>query len=114
MAKKTTADPAPEAREDEVPAEAEPLVASSSDDEEIDRLSEIPTLPRVASVEVVTRTTRVDPPKEIKGPKPDVGLVLKPFVPKPKRQMVTMSDMSMSGRPRGGVTAGRNRRKPSD
>ncbi len=114
MAKNTPADEQHDDVEPEETPETVTLAAPDGEDAEIDRLSEIPTLPRVASVSVVTKTTRVDPPKEVKGPKPDVGLVLKPFSPKPKRQMVTMSDMAMSGRPRGGVSASRNRRKPSE
>lgn len=95
-------------------AETEDLRAEAvdADETEADRIAEIETLPRVSSVEVHARTTHVDPPKPVTGPKPDVTLVLKPFAPQRKRQMVTMSDMSMSGRPRGDSLASRNKKKP--
>lgn len=92
--------------------ESEELAAASDDDREADLLAEIGTLPRVASVEVRARTTHVDPPKDVRGPKANIELTLKPFSPRSKRQMVTMSDMAMNGRPRGGVAPGRGVRKP--
>jgi hypothetical protein len=84
--------------------------ASDAETSEDRLLDQVKSLPRVESISISMRPTQVKPKKEAPAIKANVGLELKPFVPRAKKRMVTMSDMSMSGRPRGGEGGARRKR----
>lgn len=96
-------------------AKAAKAAADQPDDgdaTELSALDDVETLPRVGRVAVETRVKRIDPPKEVDAPKANIAWRLKPFAPKTKKQMVTMSDIGMGGTARGGSEAAR-RKRPS-
>ena len=75
-------------------------------------IDDIATLPRVGEIGVQTRVMRAEtepPAKET--PKANIGWRLKPFVPRVKKKMVTMSDLGMTGQVAGGQKPAR-RKKP--
>ena len=91
--------------------------AASSDEREDDLIDGIATLPRVTSIELRASPKRVEPPREVHGQKANIQFELKPFSPKPRKAMVTMSDLGMGGRARGDTQPARNKRRvaaPSD
>ena len=71
----------------------------------------MPGLPRVAEIGWVVRPK---PPAVVKPTKPAkavVSFTLRPFTPRSKQAMVTMSDLSMNGSARGGSPPARNKRR---
>ena len=81
------------------------------DDAELDEIAAIPTLPRVATIEVRASPTRVEVKEEPEPKKANIHFELKPFSPTPRKAMVTMSDLGGLGRPRGDVQPARSKRK---
>jgi hypothetical protein len=77
-----------------------------------DQLEGVVGLPRVVEVGVVMRAHQPAPERPKEPRKAAVAMDLKQLLHKPKRAMVTMSDMALDGRPRGGVQAKRQARKP--
>ncbi|MCO4760688.1 MAG: hypothetical protein KC502_04245 [Myxococcales bacterium] len=78
---------------------------------EDDLLGDIKSLPRVESIGVETRVMYTEPKEEPDLPKANIEWRLKSFTPKSKKQSVTMSDLGMSGRARGGVEPARRKRR---
>ncbi len=92
-------------------APVEGVQAPDPRDAEEDAIAAIPTLPRVATIEVRASPTRVEVKETPEPQKANIHFELKPFTPSPRKAMVTMSDIGGFGRPRGDVQPARNKRK---
>lgn len=83
-----------------------------SEDDAPDAVSRIQSLPRVQEIGWIVRPVSKKPEKKPKPRSAPVAMDLRPFTPKPKKTMVTMSDLGMGGTARTGTPA-RNKRRPS-
>ena len=89
------------------------LPETDTQDEERDVLAGVETLPYVKTVEcsMVPMQKTVEPATAPPQKKANMEKRLRLFSPKPKKAMVTMSDLGMSGRARGGGKPARNQDK---
>lgn len=95
--------------------ESEKKQNPEADESTGDIIDGLTTLPRVGQIEVQTTMMRTEAVEEVtEAPKANIEWRLKPFVPKVKKQMVTMSDLGMTGGARGGVSASRHNRNKSE
>ena len=81
-------------------------------DEEQDALEDVQSIPRV---EEMGWTVIPKPPavkREVEVKKAAIDLSLRPWTPKPKKSMVTMSDLGMDAKARGGKKPARRKKKP--
>ncbi len=79
--------------------------------EEHDPLDDIESIPTVQEMgwTVIPKPPPVE--RKVETQKAAIGWSLRPWSPKPKKSMVTMSDIGMGAKARGGTPA-RNKRKP--
>ena len=82
----------------------------AEDDQESDLIDGITSLPRVGEISVQTRVMRTEPEPEVEVKAANIQWRLKPYTPRVKTQMVTMSDLGMTGSARGGVQPSRRKR----
>ena len=88
--------------------------APAGDEHESDLIDDITTLPRVGEISVTTRVMRTEVAPTVEAKPANIQWRLKPYTPRVKKQMVTMSDLGMTGSTRGGVQASRRKRSESD
>ena len=81
-------------------------------EEEHDPLEDVEPLPRVQEMgwSVIPKPPAVQRKVEVKTAAIDWSL--RPWSAKPKKSMVTMSDLEMDARPRGGAKPARRKQKP--
>ena len=70
-------------------------------------IDQMKTLPRVEAVQTLLQVHHHEKPERAELPKGNIGFVLKPFTPKPRKSMVTMSDLGTDAQPMGGDAARR-------
>ncbi len=88
--------------------------ATAGDDHESDLIDGITSLPRVGQISVTTRVMRTEAEPVVEVKPANIQWRLKPYTPRVKKQMVTMSDLGMTGSTRGGVQASRRKRPEPD
>lgn len=87
------------------------LPETETQDEERDVLDGVQSLPYVKTVDctMVPMQPKPEPATSPPTKKANIEKRLRLFSPKPKKAMVTMSDMGMSGGARGGAKPARNK-----
>lgn len=85
--------------------------AEPAEEEEHDPVADLPGLPRVEEIGWVVRPKPQVVEKKTIPPKAVVAFTLRPFTPRPKTAMVTMSDLGMGGTARGETKPARNKRR---